>query len=156
MEVGMKVKRLSPAMEHGKEAGGDAEMLGIGGNGEEGFGGGVEEDVVDEFAVVEGDGGDRLGESEDHVEVLGGQQFGHALLQPFGARQALALGTVPVAAGAIVSVLVLAVVAPFFDMAQLRSPAGFDGMHQAVLIQEHRMRLPVGGTVLSKNVGQLQ
>src|ERR1035441_1659588 len=68
----MEVQSLAPAMQHGKEAGGHAEMLGIGGNGEEGFGGGVEEDVVDEFAVVEGNGGDGLGQREDHVELLGG------------------------------------------------------------------------------------
>jgi hypothetical protein len=32
-------------------------------------------------------------------------------------------------------VLVLAVVAPFDDAAQQRSPAGFDGLHQAKLMQ---------------------
>ena len=117
-------------MQNGKEAGGHAEMLGIGGNGEEGFGGGVEEDVVDELVVVEGNGGDGLGQGEDHVEVVGGQEFGLPLLQPFGARQPLALGTVPVAAGAIVGMSVLAVVAPFDDIAQFRSPAGLDGLHQ--------------------------
>jgi len=51
---------------------------------------------------------------------------------------------------------VLAAVAPFDDTAQLRGPAGFDGMHQALLIRRHRVGLPVGGAVLSKDVGQLQ
>ena len=152
----MKVQILSPGVEHIEEAGGNAHPLRIGGNGEQSFGGGLEENVVDEFAVEEGDGGDGLGQSEDHVEVLGGQQFGLPLLQPLGARQSLALGTVSVATGAIVGMRVLAVVAPFDDTAQLRSPAGLDGMHQAVLIRRHRVGLPVGGAVLSKDVGQLQ
>ena len=131
-------------------------MLGIGGNGEQGFGGGAEENVVDDLFVVEGDGGDLFGQSEDHVEVLDGQQLGGALLEPLGARQSLALGAVPVAAGAIVDVRVLAVVAPFDDAAQRRSAAGLDGLHQAVLMQGQGVGLPVGGAVLSKDVGQLQ
>ena len=147
---------LSPGVEHSEEAGGHTQTLRIGGNGEQGFGGGVEKDVVNEFAVVEGNGGDGLGQSEDDVKVIGGQQFGLSLLQPFGARQPLALWAVAVPAGTIVSVGVLAVVAPFFNVAQLRSPAGLDGLHQAVLIQGHRVGQPVGGAVLSKDVGQLQ
>ena len=43
-----------------EEAGGHAQTLGIGGNGEEGVGGGVEKDIVNEFTVVEGHGGDGL------------------------------------------------------------------------------------------------
>ena len=51
---------------------------------------------------------------------------------------------------------VLAVVAGFDNTAQFRSPAGLDGVHQAVLIRRHRVGLPVAGAVLSKDVGQLQ
>jgi len=150
------VKRLPPAMEYSEEAGGHTEALRIGGNGEQGFGGGVEENVVNELAVVEGKGGEGLGQSEDHVKVVGGQQLGLPLLEPFGARQSLALGTMPVSAGTIVGMRVLAVVTPFDDTAQLRGPASFDGLHQALLIRGHRVGLPVGGAVLSKDVGQLQ
>jgi hypothetical protein len=67
-------------MEHREEASLHAEMLGIAGNGEQGFGGGAEEEAVDGLLVVEGNGGDRLGECEDHMEVRGGQQLGAALL----------------------------------------------------------------------------
>jgi hypothetical protein len=116
----------------------------------------VEKNVVNQFAVVEGDGGHGLGQSKDHVKVCGGQQLGLSLLQPLGARQPLTLGTVPVAAGTEVGMRVLAVVAPFDDAAQFGGPAGFDGMHQALLIRGHRVGLPVGGAVLSKDVGQLQ
>ena len=95
----------------------------------------MEENAVDDFFVVEGDGGDGLGEGEDDVEVLGGQQFGSPILEPVFARQALALGAVAVAAGAVLNVSVLAVVAPFDAAAQHRCTAGFDGLHQAVLMQ---------------------
>src|ERR1039457_3146195 len=70
--------------------------------------------------------------------------------------QALALRAVTVAAGAIADVRVLAVVAPFDDAAHGRSTAGFDGLHQAMLIEGQAMSLPVREAVLSKNVGQLQ
>jgi hypothetical protein len=53
-------------------------------------------------------------------------------------------------------VRVLAVVAPFDDAAHGRSTAGFDGLHQAMLIEGQAMSLPVSGAVLSKDVGQLQ
>lgn len=51
---------------------------------------------------------------------------------------------------------VLAVVAPFDHTTQGRSPAGFDGLHQAMLGQGQGVCLPVGRAVLSKDVGQLQ
>jgi len=90
------------------------------------------------------------------VEVLGGQQFGTAVLQPVFACDALTLGTVAVAAGAVPNVGELAVVAPFDGAAQHRRTAGFDGLHQAVLMQGQGMRLAVRRAMLSKDVGQLQ
>jgi hypothetical protein len=76
----MKVKVLTPGMEHRKETDFRAHMLGVAGDGEQGFGSGAEEHVVDGVLVVEGDLGDGLGESEDHVKVFHGQQLSPALL----------------------------------------------------------------------------
>src|SRR5450432_594363 len=64
MQVGMEVKVLPPGMERGEEAGFHAQTLGVAGNGEQGIGDGAEENVVDDLLVVEGDGGDLLGERE--------------------------------------------------------------------------------------------
>jgi len=50
----------------------------------------------------------------------------------------------------------LAVVAPFFHATQGRGPAGFDGLHQAVLMEGQGMSLPVLWAVELKDVGQLQ
>jgi hypothetical protein len=116
----------------------------------------VEENAIDDLFVIESDGGDLLGEGKDHVEVLGGQQFGSAVLDPVFASQALALGAAAVPAGAVLNVGVLAVVAPFDAAAQHRRTAGFDGLHQAVLMQGQIVGLPVRWAVLSKDVGQLQ
>jgi hypothetical protein len=89
------------------------------------------------------------------VEVLHRQQFGEALLDPALPCQPLALGTVAVAAGAIDDARVLAVVAPFDGATQCGGTAVLDGLHEAMLMQGQGMRLPVGGAVLSKDVGQL-
>jgi hypothetical protein len=80
MQVRMKVKILTPGMEHREKACLHAETLGVAGNGEQGFDGGAEEEAVGDLLVVKSDGGDRLGEGEDHMEVLRGQQLGAALL----------------------------------------------------------------------------
>ena len=86
----------------------------------EGLRSGVEEDVVERFFVVEGDRGDGLGQSEDNMETSGEQQLVLSLLEPFWLSQSLALGTVPVAAGAVADVRVLAAVAEFDHAAQLQ------------------------------------
>src|ERR1035437_2793096 len=80
VQVGMEVQVLPPGMEHGEEPGFHPQALRVAGNGEQGFGDGAEEHVVDDLLIVEGDGGDLLGVSEDHVKVIGGQQLGGALL----------------------------------------------------------------------------
>jgi hypothetical protein len=72
------------------------------------------------------------------------------------APQTLTLGTVAVAAGAIDDAGMFAVVAPFDSAAQGRGAAVLDGPHPAPRMQRTVMRLPVRGSVLSEDVGQLQ
>src|ERR1700688_2666855 len=62
----------------------------------------------------------------------------------------------PVAAGAVVDVFVMAMVAPFDDTAQPGCPAGFDRLHQTMLMQGQSVGLPVGRAVDAKDVGHLQ
>jgi hypothetical protein len=62
----------------------------------------------------------------------------------------------PVAAGTVVNMFVVAVVALFDDTAQQGCPAGFDGLHETMLMQGQSVGLPVGWTVDAKNVGHLQ
>src|SRR5947207_1565725 len=119
--MGMKVKVLTPAMQHGEEADFHAQVLGVAGYGEQSFRRGGEQEVVGDLLVVEGDSGDGLGDCEDYMEILGGQQLGAALLQPLFPSQSLALGAMTVAAGTITGVCVLTVVAPFDNTAQHRS-----------------------------------
>jgi hypothetical protein len=135
VQVRMEMKILSPGVQHTEETERHAETPRIGGNAEQGLRGDAEKDLIDHLFVIEGDVGDGLGQGEDHVEILGGQQLGLPLFEPLGARQSLTLGTVPVAAGAVAGMRVMAVVAPFRHTAQRRGPAGLNGLHQAMLMQ---------------------
>src|SRR6476661_4105225 len=106
----------SPGVEHGEEADSGAEMLGIGGYGAQGFGSGLEENAIDQFLILIGDGGNRFGHGENDVEVRAIEEFGFALLNPLGSRQRLALGAMAIAAG-VVSDALMATVIALFDMA---------------------------------------
>ena len=66
---------LAPSMKNGEEAEFRAEMFGIGGDRAQGFGRGVEQDVVDRSLVVKGESGDLLRQREDDMEVRDGQEF---------------------------------------------------------------------------------
>src|SRR5437762_4520101 len=98
--MGMKVKVLTPAMQHGEEADFHAQVLGVAGYGEQRFRRGGEQEIVGDLLVVESDGGDGFGQGEDYMEILGGQQLGATVLQPLFPSQALALGAMTGAAGA--------------------------------------------------------
>src|SRR5215471_21357154 len=88
-------------MEHGGKPDAGAEMLGVGRDGDQGLGGGLEQQVIDDRLVVIGDVGDRSGQGEDDMEVGHGQKFGLAVGQPLLRSNSLALGAVPVAAGVV-------------------------------------------------------
>jgi hypothetical protein len=113
MQVRVQVKILPPGMQYGEEADLRTQMFRVACNRQQRFRYGAEEETVDRLFVVEGNPCDLLREGEDYVEVLHRQQFGGTLLQPFGARCPLALGAVSIAAGAVVSMSILAAVAPF-------------------------------------------
>ena len=50
-----------PGVEHGRESDAGAEVLGVGGDGDQGLGGGFEQQVIDNGLVVIGNVGDRSG-----------------------------------------------------------------------------------------------
>ena len=75
-----------------------AEVLGIGGDGEQRFGRRAEQQVVDDSLVLIGDRRDLGGQCEDHVEIADRQQIGLARRQPMLCGHALALWAMAVAA----------------------------------------------------------
>jgi hypothetical protein len=133
MQVRVMEQRLAPSVEDGEEAELSAEMLGIGGDCAQGFGGSVEQDVVDRRFVVMGDGGDLLRHGEDDVEVWHCEEFGSSVLKPLGTRQRLALWAVAIAARVVADALVAAGIA-LLDVAAERGRATLlDRRHDATL-----------------------
>jgi hypothetical protein len=70
MQVWMVMKVLSPCMQHRQKTDPGTEMSGIAGDLQQGFGGGTEENAINQALVLEGQRCEQLGQREDYVEVL--------------------------------------------------------------------------------------
>src|SRR5262245_44008575 len=90
-----------PGVQDACDADFGAQMFGVGGNGEHGVGGGLEEEIIDYGLVLVGDGADLGGQREDDVKIGDLEQLGLALLHPGKCLTALALWTVTVATAAV-------------------------------------------------------
>ena len=86
-------------------------MLGVGGDGDQGLGGGLEQDGIDRRLVLISNIGDLGRQGKDEVEVADGQKLGLSLGQPVPGRRALALGAMAIAARVVGDVDVPAVLA---------------------------------------------
>ncbi len=137
VDVRVMGHRRAPAVQHGGEADAGAEALGIAGDGGKGLGRRLEQDVVDRSLVVVGDVGDRGREREHHVVVGDRQQLGLAFGQPFLGGEALALGTMAVAARVVGDERMLALLAARDMPAESRRAAALDGRHDRQLAEAH-------------------
>ena len=158
VHVRMMGHRRAPGVEHGGDADAGAEMLGIGGDGQQRLGRRVEQQVVDHRLVLVGDGGDRGRQREDDVEVADRQQIGLARGEPVPRRRALALRAVPVAAGVVGDPAVAAVLAAHDMAAERRAAALLDRRHHLELAEAQvpGIGLAPGGAVATEDVGDLQ
>ena len=146
VQVWMVLQGLPPGVQHRDRADLGAEMAGVGGDGAQRLGGGPEQDGVDHALVLERDLGRRRRQGEDDMEVRHRQQFGLTRFEPFGARQALALRAMPVAAG-VVGAADQAAIAALLDMAaERRRAAGLDRRHDTTLDPAEMRRHGRGGT----------
>ncbi len=135
VDVRVMGQRRAPGVEHGGEADAGAEVLGVGGDGDQGLGGGLEQDVVDHRLVVIGDVGDLGRDGEHDVEVGHGQKLGLACREPRPGRRALALGAMPVAARVVGDVGVGTLLAAHDVAAERRGAAALDGRHHLELAE---------------------
>jgi hypothetical protein len=158
MQVGVKEEILSPTVEHGEEADFGAEMIGIGSDGRQGFGGGSEQDAVDNIFVLVSNGGDRFREAEDDMEIRSRENFRFSFFDPFGTRQGLALGAMSVAAAIVSVTLVRTAVAVLEMTTESCRAAHFDRGHDASLGRGERrtMLLAIGFTIAAEDVRHFQ
>jgi hypothetical protein len=120
MNVRVMMEILSPGVQDGQKADAGSEVTWIGGQGEQRFRDGPEQDSVNEPLVLKSQRADRIRNREDHVEVRPIEQLGFAVLEPLPSRGPLALGTVAVAAGVVGDLLVTASIAPVLVSSQSR------------------------------------
>jgi hypothetical protein len=104
-----------------------AEMLRIGGNGDQRLGGSFKQDVVDDGLVVIRDVGDRGRDGEHHMIVRHVEELVLSGREPVPGRLALALGAMPVAARVVGNKLVGAVLAAFHMAAEGGGAAVLNG-----------------------------
>ena len=108
MQMGMVKQILAPGVKNGKEADVGAEMLGIGSNRLERLGGRPKENAVEGALVLQADVGNLFGHSKDNMKIFGLEKLRLSVLDPLGACQGLAFGTVTVGAGVEPDALVAA------------------------------------------------
>ncbi len=150
--------RRTPGMEHGGDADADAEMLRVGGDRQHRLRRGLEQQVVDERLVLQGDVGDRGGDGEDDVEIADRQQVGLALGEPGARGGPLALRTMPVAAAVVGDAPMAAVLAGLDVTAERGGTAGLDRRHDLELgkAQVPGMGSPVGRAGRTEDVGDVE
>lgn len=158
VDVGMMGEGGSPGVKNGGDADPGAEMLGISGDGQHRIGRGLEQEVIDQRLVGEGDRGDLGREGEDDVEIADREQVGLARFEPGARGGALAPGAVPVPATVIRDAPV-ATVGAGFDVATERGGAAmFDRRHDLELMQAQMpgMRGAIRGPCSTEDVGDLE
>ena len=121
MDMRVMGKRRTPRVQHRGHADTGAEMLRIGGNGDQRLAGGLEQGVVDDGLIVVGDIPDERRHGEHHVIVRHVEELVLSGREPVPGRLALALGAMPVAARVVGNKLVGAVLAAFHMAAECGS-----------------------------------
>jgi len=112
-----------------------AKMLGIGGDGQQRLGRGLEQQIIDLPLVVPGDLGDRCRQGEDDMMIRHRQQLCLTVGQPVARSRALALRAMPVATAAVLDLRVLTIVTAHDRTAEPCRAAGFDGRHYLELVE---------------------
>ncbi len=65
------------------------------------MGGGLEEEIVQNFFVLKDQRIQFMGKGDNDMKVMGGEEPLFSVLEPFGLAQALGFGTMTVAAGVV-------------------------------------------------------
>ncbi len=96
MYMRVKFEFLTPAVQHAEEANLCAKMFGIAGNFEECFCTGSEQEIVDDFLVLQNQRSQMTRKCEDHMHVLRRKKFPATLFQPTFASSCLTLRAVAI------------------------------------------------------------
>jgi hypothetical protein len=154
VDVRVQVHGLAPGVQNGDDAEVGVPLLA--GEGLEGLGGGAHEGGIDLGGMVAGQGMEQVGQGEDDVEVLDGQQLQLAGVDPCGALGGPTLGTVAVAATVVADLEVPALVALIDVGTERGGAADLDGVQGAALLEARGVGGAVVVAVEADDVGQLE
>ena len=101
MNVGMKFELLAPGVQHAEETNLCAEVSRIASDFQKGVGTGAEQEIVEDFLVLQNQWRQAAGEREDHVQVAGRQKFPSTRGDPPFPSSDLTLWAVPISAAVI-------------------------------------------------------
>src|SRR5580765_41721 len=101
MDMGMEPELLTPGVQHGEEANFRAEVSRIASDIEKSFRTGAEQQIVDDFLILQGQWREVRRECEDDMNVARREQFSLPCGDPAFAGRGLTLRAVPVAAGVV-------------------------------------------------------
>jgi hypothetical protein len=99
--MGVMFEFLIPGVKHTEKADLGAEMFGIASDFEEGFGTGVQQQMIQNFLVLQGERRQLMGQGEDNMNVTRRQKFLATCFEPTVASVGLTLWAVPVAAAVV-------------------------------------------------------
>ncbi len=129
----MKLKVLTPGVQHGQHARLSTQMVGIGGHLKQGLGGRPKQEVVDDPRMSQCDRVEGIRECKNDMEVRRGQKLSRLLLQPPCRSRGLAGGAVAIATGVVGDLLMPALGASQNVTPQRRRAAGCQILQGAAL-----------------------
>ena len=95
--VGMELEFLVPGVQHAEEADLGTEMSGVTSHFQQGFGAGPKQQTIDQFLVLQGQRSQLVRQSENDMDVGGGEKFATTCLDPAFAGADLALRAMAIA-----------------------------------------------------------
>ncbi len=119
-----------------------AQMLGIGGDGQQSLRAGLEQQIVENPLVLQCQRVELLRSGENQMKVLDGQQVGLALLHPLGPFGLLAFRAMAIPARVVADALLVALRAALDMSAENGSAADLDSLHDPKLQQGQTMPQP--------------
>jgi hypothetical protein len=133
VDVRVVAERLAPGVQHREHADLRPQVPGIGRDLPQRLGGRPEQQVVDQGRVLQGQRPNLVGQREDDVVVLDGQERLGLAFQPGGPLAALALGAMAITTGVVAEQAQAAVVA-LVDVAAQRGGAAEGQVGQGALL----------------------
>ena len=116
MHVRVMLEFLIPGVKHTEEADLGAEMFGIASDGEEGCGTGLQQEMVQEFLVLQGERRQFMRKGKDNMDVARGEKLLTTRFEPTVASVGLTLRAVPIAAAVVRDDRTVAAVGALIEM----------------------------------------